>query len=228
MRSPTMPDDPRPRVPGYALGEELGCGGFARVWAAVRTGDGATAAIKVSHIAGRDTERRFAREGQALDAVGPPAAPALHRTGVLDDGRPYLVMERIAGIALSSHPGRRDSGRAIPAQRWIAATSSQILQALHRVHERGLVHLDIKPQNILYVAADHELTARCVLIDFGLSRLASAATRDPAERSELTPDSGADLVFGSLEYLAPERLTGQHASDRRTDLYSFGVLLYEL
>src|SRR3954471_12263634 len=85
---------PAPVLPGFTVGEALGQGGFAKVWAARRDADGAPLAVKVAHARGAVTLERFRREGQALERVGPPHVPRLYHLGQLSDGRPYLAMER--------------------------------------------------------------------------------------------------------------------------------------
>ena len=211
-----------PRMTGFTVGEQLGCGGSARVWSATRQRDGAAVALKVSHIAGRDAELRFAREARALAEVGTPFAPALHAEGQLGDGRPYLAMERVAGTSPLAQIARigREAGTATLGA--IAVVVGAILDALHAVHERGLVHLDLKPDNTLLARREPDATRQCVLLDFGLSQRRSA---EPASRPR---GRGGEVVLGSVEYIAPERLTGNRTVDQRADIYSFGVMLYQM
>ena len=190
-RSRTPTDTPP--VPGYAVEGRLGGGGFAEIWQA-RDAAGRVVALKVSQAAGEAARRRFDAEAEVLGEVGPPFAPALIGRGVLDDGRPYLAMERIDGRTLAPE---LDAARAIEV-------AGALLVALEAVHRRGRVHGDLKPANIMVTGAG------VTLIDFGAA---------------VAEDEGS--VAGTAAYMAPEQLVGGPI-DARADLYSFGVVLYEL
>src|SRR5262249_43350718 len=92
---------PGGRIDGFTLGEELGQGGFSRVWSARREEDGSLAAVKISHARGAVLMERFRREASALARIGPPHVARFYRLGKLDDDRPYIAMERLFGQTLS-------------------------------------------------------------------------------------------------------------------------------
>ncbi|WP_437781427.1 protein kinase domain-containing protein [Sorangium sp. So ce1097] len=210
-----------PRVDGISLGERLGQGGFAAVWAGVSGSDGAEVAVKVGFSAAPALEERFRREAEALQRIGPPHAPRLHGRGRLDDGRPYLVMERLSGRTLASELA---SLAAPPGPDWAVARADAVLAALEAAHAEGVIHRDLKPENLFVPragGAPSALGARVVLLDFGLARRAAGA---PGGEAQLTR-TGA--VLGTPDYMAPEQIRGE-AIDERADLYAFGVVLFEL
>ncbi|WP_437288652.1 serine/threonine-protein kinase [Sorangium sp. So ce406] len=210
-----------PRIDGISLGERLGQGGFAAVWAGISGSDGAEVAVKVGFSATPVLEERFRREAEALQRIGPPHAPRLHGRGRLDDGRPYLVMERLSGRTLASELA---SLAEPPGPDWAAARADAVLAALEAAHAEGVIHRDLKPEN-LFIArsggAPSAPGARVVLLDFGLAKRAAGA---PGEEAQLTR-TGA--VLGTPDYMAPEQIRGE-AIDERADLYAFGVVLFEL
>ena len=217
-RLATEPIPPRaaeaaPIVAGYRLGSELGAGGFGQVFAAIREADGAPAAIKIAHRREATSDARFQREVEALASIGAPHVPALFGHGELEDGRPYLAMERIEAPTLADElaalPGP-------PSVDWIAEVGAALLDAVAAAHDRGVVHRDLKPENVFVVRAP---MASARLCDFGLAK--SFVRQDPA----LTR---ADSLVGTPEYMAPEQLRNALAVDHRADLYALGVILFEL
>ncbi|MEM9493541.1 MAG: serine/threonine-protein kinase, partial [Myxococcota bacterium] len=214
-----------PEISGYELGHRLGAGGFGQVWAARRRdGEGPrrdvrdghanrfAAAVKVGRDAGALTVQRFARESQALGAVGPPWVPELHGSGQLGDGRPYLIMQRIAAPTLASYLAGREHP---PEPATALAIADALLCGLEAIHKTGLIHRDLKPSNIFA----HKTSASwaAVIADFGLAR---------AEDSHELTRTG--VAVGSPAYASPEQLAGVYQVDGRADLYSFGVILFEL
>ena len=153
-----------------------------------------------------DYEIRFAREARALARLDHPSC-----VRVLDHGQSegihYLVMEHLEGETL----GELISEGRLPTKRAVKI-ASQLLFALAHAHEHGVIHRDVKPENVMLVKGG----TRAVLIDFGLASI--------SDEAGLT---GNGMCFGSPSYLAPERLLGQ-PHDTRTDLYAFGVILYEM
>jgi tetratricopeptide (TPR) repeat protein len=208
---------PPPVVEGITVGALLGIGGFASVWSAARARDGREVALKVAHGDAAALAERFRREALAMTLVGPPAVPALFAEGHLDDGRPYLVMERLSGDTLAT---RLAALPRAPELAWIERVGDEVLAALAAVHDRGLVHRDVKPENIFFSDARPGAPAgRAVLLDLGLAKGQALG--------------GADLTrvgaaLGTPEYMAPEQLRGEQTIDARADLYAFGVVLFEL
>ncbi|MDC0677721.1 serine/threonine-protein kinase [Sorangium atrum] len=219
---PGEPSAPAPpRVPGVSLGERLGQGGFAIVWAGVSDEDGAPVAVKVGMSTTPMLEERFRREADALERIGPPHVARFHRCGRLDDGRPYLVMERLFGRTLASELAAL---AAPPDPGWAAARADAVLAALEAAHGRGAIHRDLKPENLFIERRSGAADERVVLLDFGLTKR-SERTPGDAAREELLTRSG--VVLGTPEYMAPEQFRGE-AVDVRADVYAFGVILFEL
>jgi tetratricopeptide (TPR) repeat protein len=206
---------PAPTIPGYATAELLGSGGFARVFAATRLDDGRAVALKIAHSAG---DPRFAREAAALMRVGAQAAPTLFEHGIAPDGRPFLAMERVAGASIAALLAALPGGGAAPLSQ-IAALLRELARAIDRVHDAGLVHRDLKPENAV-LGVDGAIT----LLDFGLASgpgLAPAGAPLP----ELTRTG---QILGTAVYMAPEQCLDARDVDGRADVYSLGVMLFEL
>ncbi|HTN85352.1 MAG TPA: serine/threonine-protein kinase, partial [Sorangium sp.] len=213
-----------PRIDGISPGERLGQGGFAAVWAGISSSDGAEVAVKIGFSATAVLEERFRREAEALQRIGPPHVPRLHGRGRLDDGRPYLVMERLSGRTLASELA---SLTEPPDLDWAAARADAVLAALEAAHAEGVIHRDLKPENLFIARSGGAPSARApgearvVLLDSGLARRAAGP---PDGEAQLTR-TGA--VLGTPDYMAPEQIRGE-AIDERADLYAFGVVLFEL
>jgi eukaryotic-like serine/threonine-protein kinase len=185
-----------------AVGECIGSGGFASVWA-VPNG-----VLKVAHADHDLARARMAREAEALAAIGPPAVPRFDGHGVLADGRAWIAMERITGTALGDlvvSPIRLDAALAMAVG---------ILDALAAIHAAGFVHRDLKPDNIVRRPDDS-----IVILDLGLARKLPTDPDDPTR---------AGVQVGSLEYIPPEQLIDAASVDPRADIYAFGCVLYEL
>jgi serine/threonine protein kinase len=190
----------------FKLKKELGRGGFATVYRALQPTLNRDVAIKVLHPEFMRDERalkRFLREAQAIARISHPNIVAVYDYGEYN-GRAYLVMEFIAGNTLKQRLGKQVQPRF--ALDVITALGS----ALDYAHSKGLVHRDVKPANVLITEDD-----RIVLSDFGIVRLAD-------DDSSLTRG-----VIGTPQYMSPEQALGQDV-DGRSDLYSLGVVLYEM
>src|SRR4051794_37463866 len=192
----------------YRAVRRLGAGGMAEVWCAEDEVLGRQVALKL--LGGRfaedpDFRERFRREAQAAAGLTHP-----NIVGIFDraewEGTPYIAMELVDGRTLKELVTERG---ALPPT--VAVNfAEQILQALAYAHRRGLVHRDIKPQNVI---VDADGTAK--VADFGIARAAN---------SEMTQTGS---IVGTVQYLSPEQAQGLPV-DRRSDLYSVGVVLYEL
>lgn len=218
--SPQMP--PASQLPEwpvdspYRLDDRLGEGGFAEVFRATQVEPFArTVAIKILRAdrVRPDLAKRFLREPQLLSALNHPNIARVHDAGVSPDGRPYFVMEYVEGLPISEWC---DTQRATVQQR--LELFCQVCSAVHAAHQNLVVHRDIKPGNIL-VTAD----GTPKLLDFGVAMLVSA-------------DLGAALGGGTTgdrnsgftpEYASPEQMRGDPVTTS-SDIYSLGVLLYEL
>jgi serine/threonine protein kinase len=159
--------------------------------------------------------RRFEREARAAARLAHPGIVAVHDQGRDPDGTVFLVLELVEGGTLRDV--LREQGRLHPAT--ALTVVEQVVTALQVAHDRGLVHRDVKPENVL-VGVDGAVK----VADFGLVAAAWEAGADPADPSD--PETG-DVVLGTVAYLAPEQVTDGRA-DARTDLYAAGVVLFEL
>ena len=196
---------PGTRLGPYEILSALGAGGMGEVWKARDTRLDRLVAIKTSHI--RFSER-FEREARAIAAVNHP-----HVCSLYDVGRDYLVMEYVEGECLR---GPLPIARAL-------TLADQILDALDAAHQKGIVHRDLKPGNILLTKGGVKV------LDFGLAKVEHAPDADSHSRAETQPvDLTAEgLVLGTLPYMSPEQIEG-HGADARSDIFAFGVVLYEL
>ncbi len=194
----------------YRIIEQLGQGGMATVFKAYHASLDRYVAIKALHPAfNQDVnfEARFQREARVVAKLEHP-----HIVPVYDyaehEKRPYLVMKFIEGDTLKA---RLDKGSL--ASEDIARIVDAVGSALSYAHRQGVLHRDIKPSNVL-VAKDGQM----YLADFGLARI--------AQSGESTLSS--DMIMGTPQYISPEQAMGIKELDERTDLYSFGVMLYEM
>ncbi|MEQ8763471.1 MAG: tetratricopeptide repeat protein [Planctomycetota bacterium] len=247
LEAPKATDQIPERLGDFRLLERLGGGGMGAVFLAEQESLGRQVALKVIRpelLYFSGARERFRREVEAVARLQHPGIVPVHSVGE-QDGIPYFVMERVEGRTLAevleSLAGRDpseltgadlaeavslDSGEDSEARgsqgyvfsgTWVEACFRLVRQtadALEHAHQRGVVHRDIKPSNIMVTPA-----GRVMLLDFGLASQAGGATRLTRTGSQV----------GSLPYMSPEHLRNERDSlDRRTDVYSLGVTLYEL
>jgi hypothetical protein len=202
----------------YSIGPVIGEGGMGVVYAATHIALGAPVAVKVIRSELRDDPefvQRFLNEARAAALLKDEHIARVHDVGQLDSGEPYLVMERLDGIELEAF--MQQSGPLCESE--AVDLVLQVCQGLAEAHAAALVHRDIKPANLfLSRQADRRYTLK--ILDFGISK---HLLQRSAER--LT-DPGKSL--GSPWYMSPEQMTDPSRVDQRSDIWSVGVLLFEL
>ena len=200
-----MPLQAGSRLGPYEIVAAIGAGGMGDVYRARDTRLGRDVAIKV---AGEQFSKRFEREARAISALNHP-----HICTVYDVGPNYLVMELVEGTSLG---GPMPMGDALAAAR-------QIAEALEAAHEKGITHRDLKPANIR-ITPD----ARIKVLDFGLAKVETVAQEDLQNAPTITATgTRAGEIVGTVAYMSPEQARGIPV-DKRTDIWSFGVVLFEL
>lgn len=219
--SEVHPNSPRPGwvLDGrYRLEEIIGEGGMAVVWRAQHLRLEQSVAIKFLLRQGDEELReRFLREAKVAAAI-----QHRHVVQILDFGMSgdmaYMVMEHLVGLTLAD----RLTKEAIPAQEALRLTA-EILGGLSAVHDAGMAHRDIKPENVFLVEDANGVYSK--IVDFGLSKRVGA-NRDEKLRSVIP--TSENLITGTPEYMSPEQARGVPDVDERTDIWSVGVMLYEM
>jgi serine/threonine-protein kinase len=205
-------------LPGYHLDRLIGEGGFGQVWRARRDADGEMVAIKVLHlelVRSVDALTRFQRELDAIERLDHPNVVRGLGHGTLDDGRPYLILEYIAGPSLREVLHER--GALPPVE--VLAILEPLCDALQVAHHAGLVHRDVKASNVILARAGSPgAPVRPVLLDFGLVKLVDQV--GPSLTSSRS-------MLGTPAAMAPEQMRGQPV-DPRTDIYALGLLTFHM
>ena len=192
---------PVDRLGPYEIVAPIGAGGMGDVFKARDTRLDRIVAIKVSR---EQFSERFEREARAVAALNHP-----HICQLYDVGPDYLVMEFIEGALLKG---------PLPLEKAVEY-AGQILDALDAAHRKGITHRDLKPANILVTKQGIKL------LDFGLAKQSAPLTE--ADATLTAALTGKGQILGTLQYMSPEQLHGQEA-DPRSDLFSFGCVLYEI
>lgn len=202
------------RIGPYRILSELGQGGMGRVFLAEQQDPQRQVALKVLSSTGPDLERRFRRESQVLAALEHPNIARLYDAGVATVGAvnvPYLAMAYVDGPTLTDYAEQQSLD---PRRRM--ALIGKIARAVHFAHTRGVIHRDLKPANILVDARGEPR-----ILDFGVARV---VTEDSATRV-----THAGEIIGTVPYMSWEQLVGDTSqADPRSDVYSLGVIAYEL
>src|SRR6516164_5737819 len=221
---PVTVDDAPPELPGtivgsYKLIEQIGEGGMGAVWMAQQTAPvKRLVAVKLIK-AGMDSRQviaRFEAERQALALMDHPNIARVLDGGTTSAGRPYFVMDLVKGVPITRYC---DEHRLTPGQR--LELYVPVCQAVQHAHQKGIIHRDLKPSNVLVALYDGKPVPK--VIDFGVAKAAGQALTDK------TLVTGFGNIVGTLEYMSPEQAEiNQLDIDTRSDIYSLGVLLYEL
>jgi serine/threonine-protein kinase len=198
----------------YLIRHLIARGAMGEVYAATDTESGDDAAIKVlqSNMLGDDQlVARFVREGEAASQLVGPNIVTVHEVGTIGaNGAPYIAMELLRGHDLGWHLRQRG---ALPLDE-VVTLAEQVAQALEAAREAGVVHRDLKPQN-LFLAQQHAAAPVWKILDFGVSRLAGTS-------GTLT----MDMIVGTPGYMSPEQAAGGREVTHRSDVFSFGAVVY--
>ena len=205
----------------YELLAPLGAGGMGEVYRARDTRLGREVAVKVLPAAfstDADRLRRFEQEARAASALNHPNILSIHDVGT-HQGAPYVVSELLEGETLRE----RLAGAALSTRKAVDY-GVQIAEGLAAAHEKGIVHRDLKPEN-LFVTKD----GRVKILDFGLAKLvlAEAATGSRTDVPTVPAGTEPGVVMGTVGYMSPEQVRGLTV-DARSDIFSFGAVLYEM
>src|SRR5881409_2218109 len=216
-----MPLTPGTKLGPYEILGPIGAGGMGEVYRARDARLSREVAVKVlpaSLVADAERLRRFEQEARATGQLNHPNILAVYDTGA-HEGTPYVVEELLEGATLRE----KMTGAPLPVRK-AADYARQIAQGLAAAHEKGIVHRDLKPENI-FVTSD----SRLKILDFGLAKLSERGGSDEAQADMLsrTTDTVPGTVMGTVGYMSPEQLRGA-PTDHRTDVFSFGVVLYEM
>jgi eukaryotic-like serine/threonine-protein kinase len=215
LRSGVDADEPLTHVGAYRIVELIGRGGMGDVYLAERADDEFQRRVAVKVVRpglGADLVARFVSERQVLASLDHPNIAQLHDGGVASDGRPFLVMEYVQGRPLDAYADEQRLGLERRLDLFL-----QVCDAVERAHRRLVVHRDLKPGNVLVTS---EGTAK--LLDFGVAKL-----MDPRADAMAAPATRVGVRMMTPEYGSPEQLLGEPTTTA-TDIYSLGVMLYEL
>jgi non-specific serine/threonine protein kinase/serine/threonine-protein kinase len=203
----------------YRLVKMVGTGGMGEVWRAEQTAPfHRTVALKLIK-AGMDTRAvvaRFESERQALALMEHPNIAKVFDAGATPEGRPYFVMEYVPGLSITSYC---DKHRLSIRDRLLLFT--QVCEGVQHAHQKAIIHRDLKPSNVLVSEVDQKPVPK--IIDFGLAK----ATGPRLSQATMYTEAGG--VVGTPDYMSPEQANSSERNiDTRTDVYSLGVILYEL
>jgi serine/threonine protein kinase/formylglycine-generating enzyme required for sulfatase activity len=206
----------------YQLNEFIGSGGMGEIYRARRTHIGDTVAVKVLRadvVSNEKTRQRFYREARAAAMLHHPNAVVIHDFGEDTDGLAYIVMELLVGRSLRQLLA--DEGAFDPLRAY--GVTRQACAALEAGHRSGIVHRDVKPDNIILLSQDED-SDHVKILDFGIAKLRDKALDTLSVENNLT---NIGTVIGTPNYMSPEQCQGEEA-DARSDIYSLGVVMYEM
>src|SRR5882762_1571845 len=215
-----MAPAPGQKIGPYQIIGQIGAGGMGEVYRAHDARLGRDVAVKLlpaSFSSDPDRLHRFAQEARAAAALNHPNILAIYDLGEAQ-GAPYIVSELLEGETLRA----RLRNGALPTHQAVDC-ALQVTRGLAAAHDKGIVHRDLKPENI-FLTED----GRAKILDFGLAKLTHPEQSDPAsEAATVQGVTDAGTVMGTAGYMSPEQVRGKIA-DQRSDLFSFGAILYEM
>ncbi len=222
VRSFLEPDQPDDEIGDFRLIRELGRGGMGIVWLAEQKSLGRQVALKLIRPGSASEEllRRFRKEAEVLGQLQHPGIAQIYEVGTTQVGsvalpveQPYFAMEYVSGIALDDYVMRND----LDTQQRLELLAS-ICDSIDHAHRAGVVHRDLKPDNILVTDA-----GRPVLLDFGIARVTES------DVMSISMHHTAGQIIGTLPYMSPEQVLGdQRRIDARSDVYSMGAVMFEV
>jgi serine/threonine-protein kinase len=213
----------------YTVRRVLGEGGMGTVFEAEHLAIGRLVAIKVLHphqARKANSVKRFHQEARAAAVIGHPNICEVYDIGALEDGTPYLVMEKLVGETLADRIAKEGG---LPLSDVIDVLV-QVLSALVVAHDKRIVHRDVKPENV-FLTRRTGCSPLVKVLDFGVSKTIAAHLDEegpaPAPGEENVDLTRIGMVMGTPHYMSPEQARGERDLDGRVDLYACGVILYE-
>ena len=236
LAEPTDLDDAEtspPTVPGYRIVRRIGQGGMGSVYLAEQDSPRRRVALKMIRAGylSRSLRRRFRLEAEVLGRLQHPGIAQIYAAGEIDAGRgsqPFFAMEFVDGVPLLRYA--KEHELTIRAKLELVA---RICDAAHHAHQKGVIHRDLKPDNVLVAPAPEEDTAEGIgkfarlgqpkVLDFGVARATDS------DLYATTQETGIGRFIGTIPYMSPEQVSGDSSAlDSRSDVYALGVVLFEL
>jgi serine/threonine-protein kinase len=224
------------RIGPYKVVRELGRGGMGAVYEAIQEPIGRRVAVKILHSKYAQDPAitaRFFNEARAVNLIDHPGIVQVSDYGQMPDGTAYLVMEYLRGETLS----QRQKQKGLLPLADVVRLARQIASALAAAHQKNVYHRDLKPDNVMLVPdPQSEIPGRerAKLLDFGIAKVAEppidsdSGTNEAGHSGARAPRTSTDVVMGTPRYMAPEQCKGGVQIDDKADVYSMGVMLYEM